>query len=119
MLLFVGVSFADTQQLSSYEAIILHASITDPTKDQEPYKLGPVKIPSVQQDGHSIKFVTSCDGCTLKITSDDGDIEYLVTIPEGATTIHSLRTSQANTAYRLYVEDFVSGVTSGYRKKWS
>ena len=92
MLLFVGVSFADTQQLSSYEAIILHASIlhasiTDPTKDQEPYKLGPVKIPSVQQDGHSIKFVTSCDGCTLKITSDDGDIEYLVTIPEGATTI--------------------------------
>ena len=55
MLLFVGVSFADTQQLSSYEAIILHASITDPTKDQEPYKLGPVKIPSVQQDGHSIK----------------------------------------------------------------
>ena len=56
MLLFVGVSFADTQQLSSYEAIILHASITDPTKDQEPYKLGPVKIPSVQQDGHSIKY---------------------------------------------------------------
>jgi len=86
MLLFVSISFAETQQFSSFETIFLHVRITDPTNDNEPYRLSPVRIPSVSIEGHSLLFTTSCDNCILTLINEDGDTEYMATIPEGTTT---------------------------------
>lgn len=87
MLLFVSISFAETQQFSSFETIILHVRITDPTNGHEPYRLSPVRIPSVSIEGHSLLFTTSCDNCVLAIINEDGDTEYMATIPEGTTSL--------------------------------
>ena len=62
MLLFVGVSFADTQQLSSYEAIILHAVTKTITREY------PVEVPA-----YNI--------ATMKLTlyKYDMDVDYIAT----------------------------------------
>lgn len=86
MLLLVGMSFADTQQLSSYEKISLQVCITDPTLDHEPVRLSSVRVPTIYLDGHSLLFSSSCDNCILTIINEGGDTEYMVTIPEETTT---------------------------------
>ena len=87
MLLFVGISFADTQKVPSYEAIPLQVSITDPTLDHEPVRLSPVRIPTIYLDDHLLIFSTPCDNSILTIINENGNTEFSVTIPGRSSTL--------------------------------
>lgn len=86
LLLFVGVSIADTQQVS-FEEIPLQIGITDSTHEHEPVMLSLAQIPSIALNGHTLKFATSCDDCILSIVDEVGNIEFETFILKGTKSI--------------------------------
>ena len=65
----------------------LHVRMVDPIKPTKPIKRAPVKAPSLSISDHTLYFNTSCDGCTLQLINEDGEIEYGIIIPENTSTI--------------------------------
>ena len=51
-----------------------------------PHK-SPVVAPTVYIDGNVLTFKTPCDGCTLQLVDEDGDVVYTTVIPEDTTTL--------------------------------
>ena len=70
------------------EEIALQASIIDPTKGKGPIKRSPVRVPSIGIDDHTLHFITSCDGCTLRLFNEDGDMVIDMIIPDNSSTIN-------------------------------
>ena len=61
----------------------LQIKIEDPDDDVENTHRGPVLIPDVSIEDHTVYFDTPCDGCTLRIVNEDGDVEYTTVIADG------------------------------------
>ena len=59
----------------------------DPTVIKGNGGRAPIVIPTLYMEGYNILFQTPCDGCTLQLVSEDGEIEYSVVIPEGTETL--------------------------------
>lgn len=70
-----------------FEEVDLQVRIYDPTSPNKPIKRSPVLVPSLSLSDHTLYFNTSCDGCTLQLINEDGDIEYGIIIPENTSTI--------------------------------
>ena len=47
----------------------------------------PVCVPTIYLDGHTLFFETSCDGCTLMLLDEDGNVAYSLVIPTGTTSL--------------------------------
>lgn len=65
----------------------LQATRINPTKPGYPNPKSPVVAPTVYIDGNVLTFETPCDGCTLQLVDEDGDVVYTTVIPEGTTTL--------------------------------
>lgn len=65
----------------------LQVRITDSSISHKPIGRGPVEIPSVILEGHTLVFNSSCDNCALYLFNEDGDIEYSTVISEGTTSL--------------------------------
>lgn len=65
----------------------LQVRIIDPTHHDGPVGRGPVEIPSVILEGHTLVFNSSCDNCALYLFNEDGDIEYATVISEGTASM--------------------------------
>lgn len=85
MLLFVGISFANTQRVCG--AVPLQVGITDPTQGHKPIERSPVVIPSINLDGYTLYFETPCDGSVLCLLDEDGDVVYSTVIPTNASSL--------------------------------
>lgn len=85
MFLLVGSSFADDP--INYEEIPLQVSLVDPALNQGPIRRSPVHAPSIGIDGYTLYFITPCDGCTLRLINEDGEMVLNMIIPENSSTI--------------------------------
>lgn len=72
--------------MEKVEDIPLQVTDIDPTDPDDPHK-GPVVIPSVSIDDHTLYFGTPCDGCTLNVVDSNDVVVYTTVIPVGATSL--------------------------------
>ena len=70
------------------DEIDLEVGIVDPTEEYEPVEKGPVLVPSVSIDDHTLYFITPCDGCTLCLVDEDDVVVYSTVIPTGTTSLN-------------------------------
>ena len=68
-------------------AIFLQVEYIDPSVGQGNNPRGPIVIPNVGIEDHSLQFNTPCDGCTLRLVNEDGDIAYSTIIPSNTVTL--------------------------------
>ena len=67
----------------------VHLSIIDPTEDQgEPHR-GPVLVPEIDIEDHTLSFDTSCYGCTLILLNEDGEVAYTTIITSDSLVLPS------------------------------
>lgn len=64
----------------------LEVSKINPTVPDGPHK-GPVQVPEVSLDDHTLYFFTPCDGCTLNLVDENDDVVYTLVIPSGTTSL--------------------------------
>ena len=65
---------------AAWVSLNLDVRIDDPTTDMGgPKRTDPI-IPEVNIDGYMLQFVTPCDGCTLRIVSNGGEVVYSTVI---------------------------------------
>ncbi len=57
------------------------------TPDDGGHSRLPVCVPTIYLDGHTLYFETSCDGCTLQLFDEDGNVVYSLVIPTGTTSL--------------------------------
>lgn len=67
--------------------IDLEVSIYNPTGNLGGVHKGPVQVPSVSLDGHTLYFFTPCDGCTLNLVDENDVVVYTLVIPAGTTSL--------------------------------
>ena len=78
---------AQTQSQQDPEVVILHIKTENPIQATGPIRRCPAMAPSVSLEDHTLYFNTPCDGCTLQLINEDGDVEVDVVIPEDTTTL--------------------------------
>lgn len=69
LLLSVTISSANVQQVCDY--VPLQVGIIDPTSTENPYPKTPILVPTVDLDGYTLTFDTSCLGNTVQIVQDE------------------------------------------------
>ena len=92
IVLLLATSFSDAiAQITGeniYEEIVLHVIYDDPTLHEKPVKRTPVRIPSISINAHTLYFNSSCDGYTLRLYDEKGDLVVNLIIPENSSTIN-------------------------------
>lgn len=83
--LLLLASFSQASIQSMWSQLFLQVRIIDPTTHSNPIGRSPVSIPSLSLEGYNLLFNTPCDGCTLRVVNEDGDIEYSFLIPTNTT----------------------------------
>lgn len=68
------------------ETIPLQVSGVDPTTDQDDPHKGPVLVPQISLDNHTLYFYTPCDGYTLNLVDENDVVVYTIVIPVGTTS---------------------------------
>lgn len=73
--------------VNTVDPIPLEGGIIDPTNDNDGPHKGPVQVPEVSLDDHTLYFFTPCDGCTLNLVDENDDVVYTLVIPSGTTSL--------------------------------
>jgi len=68
------------------EPIPLEEGYIDPSAPHGGIHKGPVLIPEVSLDDHTLYFDTPCDGYTLNIVDENDVVVYTIVIPAGTTS---------------------------------
>ena len=68
------------------EPIPLQITGVDPTIGQDKPHKGPVQIPEVSLDDHTLYFFTPCDGYALNLVDENDVVVYTIVIPTGTTS---------------------------------
>ena len=71
----------------SSEPINLNVSKIDPGKGKDKPHKGPIQVPEISLDGHTLYFFTPCDGCTLNLVDKHDVVIYTLVIPTGTTSL--------------------------------
>ncbi len=85
--LVLASSFSGVMAQEVGDEIDLEVDIFDPTGSYEPPQKGPILVPSVSLDGHTLYFATSCDGCTLRLLDENNIVVHSTVIPSGTTSL--------------------------------
>ena len=80
---FTATSFA---KVGNTEPIPLQLTDIDPTIGQDNPHKGPVLVPEVSLDDHTLYFYTPCDGYTLNLVDENNVVVYTIVIPVGTTS---------------------------------
>ena len=78
---------AQTQSEPNTEPVELHVKTENPIHSTGPIKRSPVMVPSLSLEDHTLYFITPCDGCTLQLLNEDGEVEYSIVIPDYTETL--------------------------------
>lgn len=73
--------------VNTVDPIPLEGGIIDPTNDNDGPHKGPVQVPEVSLDDHTLYFFTPCDGCTLNLVDENDVVVYTLVIPAGTTSL--------------------------------
>lgn len=80
---FPAQAYAD---IVSNVSIDLEVTIYDPTGNLGGVHKGPVLVPEVSLDDHTLYFFTLCDGYTLNLVDENDVVVYTIVIPTGTTS---------------------------------
>ena len=75
------------RSMSLFDDLSLQVRLIDPSMPLRPIKRSQVKAPTLSIMDHTLYFVTSCDGCILRLLNEDGEMEYEIEIPENTSTL--------------------------------
>lgn len=67
--------------LSFFSSIPLSVRAIDPSDPIRNPHRSPINIPEIGMDEHTIYFITSCDGCLLRIVNEESEVVYSTEIP--------------------------------------
>lgn len=83
----VSMAFASSCYASGDgEPISLEGGEVDPSSQLGGPHKGPVDVPEVSLDDHTLYFDTPCDGYTLNIVDENDVVVYSIVIPVGTTS---------------------------------
>ena len=71
----------------SQENLVLQVSYDDIPEIGNPKPKAPVRKPTIIKEGYNITFVSPCNGCTLRIVNEDGDVEYFTIVSDATKTL--------------------------------
>ena len=80
-------AYSQSQNLFSFENVYLHVRKVDSADSAKSVKRSSVKTPSLSLENHTLYFNTSCDGCTLQLLDESGNVKYTKIIPENTSNI--------------------------------
>lgn len=80
-------AYSQSQNLFSFENVYLHVRKVDSADSAKSVKRSSVKTPSLSLENHTLYFNTSCDGCTLQLLDESGNVKYTKVIPENTSDI--------------------------------
>ena len=80
-------AYSQSQNLFSFENVYLHVRKVDSADSAISVKRSSVKTPSLSLENHTLYFNTSCDGCTLQLLDESGNVKYTKVIPENTSNI--------------------------------
>jgi hypothetical protein len=80
-------AYSQSQNLFSFEYVYLHVRKVDSADSAKSVKRSSVKTPSLSLENHTLYFNTSCDGCTLQLLDESGNVKYTKVIPENTSNI--------------------------------
>lgn len=80
-------AYSQSQNLFSFENVYLHVRKVDSADSAKSVKRSSVKTPSLSLENHTLYFNTSCDGCTLQLLDESGNVKYTRVIPENTSNI--------------------------------
>lgn len=80
-------AYSQSQNLFSFENVYLHVRKVDSADSAKSAKRSSVKTPSLSLENHTLYFNTSCDGCTLQLLDESGNVKYTKVIPENTSNI--------------------------------
>lgn len=80
-------AYSQSQNLFSFENVYLHVRKVDSADSAKSVKRSSVKTPSLSLENHTLYFNTSCDGCTLQLLDESGNVKYTKVIPEKTSNI--------------------------------
>lgn len=83
----VSMAFASFCHASETgEPVVLEGGEVDPTSQLgDPHK-GPIYVPEISLDDHTLYFFTPCDGYTLNLVDENDVVVYTIVIPAGTTS---------------------------------
>ncbi len=84
---FLLTSISNLCGQSPYNLLDLQVRKTDESETHKPVGRSPIAIPILYIDENRLLFDTSCDGCTLQLVNEDGDVVYSIVIPDGTETL--------------------------------
>ena len=91
IVVLLASSYSDTiaqiTDVAFGEKVILYTNFDDPTKPEGPIRRSPIRVPSISIDDHTLYFNSSCDGCTLRLYNEEGDLVVNLIIPDNSSTI--------------------------------
>ena len=67
--------------------INLEAGYVDPDTGNDSGQKTSIQIPHIGIGGYTLFLYTPCDGCTLRILSSSGSVEYSTVIASGTTSL--------------------------------
>ena len=80
-------AYSQSQNLFSFENVYLHVRKVDSADSAKSVKRSSVKTPSLSLENHTLYFNSSCDGCTLQLLDESGNVKYTKVIPENTSNI--------------------------------
>ena len=80
-------AYSQSQNLFSFENVYLHVRKVDSADSAKSVKRSSVKTPSLSLENHTLYFNTSCDGCTLQLLDESGNVKYTKVIPDNTSNI--------------------------------
>ena len=69
------------------DPVDLNVGYTDPYDEFNNAQRGPIHVPNIDINDHTLSFITPCDGCTLQLVDEDGIVLFTTVIPNGATNL--------------------------------
>lgn len=80
-------AYSQSQNLFSFENVYLHVRKVDSADSAKSVKRSSVMTPSLSLENHTLYFNTSCDGCTLQLLDERGNVKYTKVIPDNTSNI--------------------------------
>lgn len=76
LILFLSgaATIAKVQNVSN--KIYFQVGLVDQTENNKQIKKSPVIVPSVSINNCTLSFETPCDGCTLRLINEDGEVYF-------------------------------------------
>ncbi len=86
ILMFSLGSVAQNPSAPDPEQVPLRVKPLNPI-NTKPINRSPVMAPTLCIEGHTLYFITPCDGCLLQLLNEDGEVEFAIEIPEESETL--------------------------------